>query len=276
MGTYPLPDLHDFKTVTTLVNLAPDEARVAFQVYWQGGTYSVEPLLIPAGASKTVDLEKLAETAAPDLLGRTLDPLRPEGVVKWRAMSGDAQLIGRTEVQERQRDDGFGFDCFGCCAETASGSIIPSEVAFTPGQSPAFDACVTIQDCTGVMGPYHAYVTATTVPSPFNWDTFNITSSTAADSGISFSGSEVVTTVTCHQKDQGIFGFGKAKMCQKTFNPKGYDPAKTCTSQTGTCTDCKTCCSNLYNEKLCKGKNPDLALSEYQACMTNCLTDRCN
>ena len=277
MGTYPLPNLQDFKTVTTLVNLAPEDARVAFQVYWQGGTYSIAPMTIPADGSKTVDLEQLAESTPPDLLGRTLDTARPEGVVKWRAMSADAELIGRTEVQERHRDDGFGFDCFGCCPETATGLIVPSDVSFTPSQNPSFDACVTVQDCTGgTMGPYHASVSSTTVPAPFSWNTYNITSSTAADGDVLFTGSEVVMKVTCHQGSASILGLGRAEMCQKTFNPKGYDPKKTCTSQTNTCTDCNTCCSNLYSQNICQGKNHDLAFSEYQACMTNCLTDRCN
>jgi len=276
-GTYPLPNLKDFKTVTTLVNLSSEDARVAFQVYWKGGTYSIAPMVVPAGSTKTVDLEKIADEQAPDLLGRTLDPVRPEGVVKWRAMTDDAELIGRTEVTERHRDDGFGFDCFGCCAETATGSMVPSEVAFTVGQSPGFEACVTIQDCSGgTMGPYHAYVTTTYVSSPFSWDTYNITSSSPADADVGFSASETVMSVTCHQKNMGFFGFGKAKMCKKTFNPKGYDSGKTCTSQTNTCDDCNTCCSNIYSERVCKGKNKDIALESYNVCMGHCLTDRCN
>ena len=271
-GTYPLPNLKDFKTVTTLVNLSSEDAGVAFQVYWAGGTYAIAPMIVPAGASRTIDLEKIADEQLPDLLGRALDPLRPEGVVKWRAMTGDTELIGRTTVEERHREDGLGFDCYGCCQETATGSILPSEVSFTTSQSPGFESCVTIEDCSGgVMGPYHSYPSSTSVSSPFSWDTYNISASSAADGGVSFTGSEQVMAVTCQQKTVGIFGFGKAKMCQKTFNPKGYDGAtKTCQQQTQNCLDCRDCCDALAAEKLCKGKNKDMVEGERQACDTEC------
>jgi hypothetical protein len=92
-GTYPLPDLERYQTVTPIVNLGEEPAEIVAQVYWDGGTFALGPIMIPAGASHVIDLEPLAETAAPDLLGRKLDPNRPPAVLKWTVMSGSSELL---------------------------------------------------------------------------------------------------------------------------------------------------------------------------------------
>jgi len=274
-GTYPLPDVDRYETVTTLVNLGDEDALIGVQVHWSGGTFALGPLMVPAHGLHKIDLEELADTVAPDVLGRRLDRGRPAGVLKWTVMKGSNALIGRTDVRPREGDDRFGFNCYGCCWENATASIVPSLVEFGPGDSRSFQSCITYNDCSGTMGPYSITPQSMTVPSPFSWNSSTITAPTAADDGMDFGVQFLETSPTCFSFLKWLLGYGRAEMCDFTFNPRDYDPRKTCTEQTSICLECKACCANLYQVKVCRGVDLDSRDGEFQACDTNCSIDIC-
>jgi len=274
-GTYPLPDVERYETSTTLVNLGDEDAMIGVQIHWSGGTFALGPLTVPAHGLHTIDLEDLAETLKPDVLGRRLDRERPAGVLKWTVMKGSGTLIGRTEARPRGGDDRFGFNCYGCCWENATASIVPSLVEFGPGDSRAFQSCITYNDCSGTMGPYPISPQSMTVPAPFSWDSSTITSSTAADDGLDFGVQFLETSPVCFSFLKWLFGFGRAEMCDFTFNPRDYDIRKTCTEQTSICLECNSCCYNLYQVKVCRGVDLDKRDSERDLCLYNCAIELC-
>jgi hypothetical protein len=276
-GTYPLPNLERYETVTTLVNLGDEDALIGVQVHWRRGTYALGPLTVPARGVYRIDLEKMSESAAPDVLGRELDRRRPDGVLKWTVMKGSNRLIGRTEARRRNGEDRFGFNCFGCCWENAFASIEPGLVEFTPGESRSFQSCLTYNDCSGTMGPYPVTPETTTVPSPFSWDSSTITAFSAADAGIEFGVQFQETSVTCTVFLKWLFGRGRAELCQETFNPRGYKPQgteeQTCAMQTESCFECRACCENIFQMLLCQGKNLDVITSNRRECLQICELD---
>lgn len=276
-GTYPLPDIRRYETVTSLVNVGDEEALVGAQVYWDGGTYALGPLVVPAGGLRRIELERFANEAEPDVLGRTLDKRRPGGVLKWTVIKGSDELIGRTEVRPRTGDDRFGFNCWGCCWEMATASIVPGLVEFTLGESRAFTSCLTYSDCSGTMGPYPVTPQTLTVPSPFSWDGATVTASSAADAELDFGVQFAETSANCTVFLRWLLGFGRAELCQETFNPNDYkygpfDP--TCSQQTGPCIECYACCENIAQELLCKGKKADIVLRDRDACREVCTIDK--
>jgi len=274
-GTYPLPDVERYETSTTLVNLGDEDAMIGVQVHWSGGTFALGPLTVPAHGIHTIGLEELADTVAPDVLGRRLDRRRPAGVLKWTVMKGSNALIGRTDVRPRDGDDRFGFNCYGCCWENATASIVPSLVEFGPGDSRSFQSCITYNDCSGTMGPYPITPQSMTVPSPFSWSSSTITAPTAADNGLDFGVQALETSPTCFSFLKWLFGRGRAEMCDFTFNPRDYDIRKTCTEQTSICLECNACCYNLYQVKVCRGVDLDKRDSERDLCLYNCAISLC-
>lgn len=228
-----------------------------------------------AGETRQIDLEALAENLPPDLLGRELDMERPSGVLKWSVIGGGQELIGRTEARPKGSEDRFGFNCWGCCWQIPEGEIVPLEVSFTPNQQAGFQASMTMSDCSGTMGPFPTTPESISSPLPFVWNGSTVTASSAADGDLSFGTEALRISPTCASIWKWIFGFGRAKMCQKTFNPDGYDATKTCSSQTTTCTQCQTCCGDLFSQNVCRGKNKDTAQAERNACIGVCLSDRC-
>jgi len=271
MGTYPLPDVREYATRTTLMNLGDQPSRVVAQVYWRGGTYALGPFEVPAGGYHLIDLEKVAKDGSSDVLGRTIPTQRPEGVLKWRVMDGSRSLIGRTEVGRRGADDRFGFNCFGCCWEYYSAAIVPNAVSFPLGESRAFESCITISDCAGTMGPYPVSPASMYVPSPFVWNSSVVSATAAADDLLSFETVQTETTPTCLTNTKTFTGFGTAKLCQKTYNPKNYDQSKSCEQQTTNCATCLECCNAIANELICKKKNKDVVQSDKNACIGNCV-----
>lgn len=272
-GTYILPDPARYETITTVVNLGYQASRIAAQVYWNGGTYSIGPLEIPAGGSHRFDLDALAGAALPDLLGRELDPERPGGVLKWTLLRGSDRLLGRTEVRPRGHEDRFGFSCYGCCWQYPQAMIVPSFVEFTPGQERPFQVSETITDCAGTMGPYPVDPISLTTPQPFVWNGGRITSGTAADANLSFEMEELEVKPTCTSFLKRLFGFGRAEMCKATFNPRKYTTTKTCTQQTGSCFECKACCHNIAQEQTCQGKKQDDVTTNRNTCLGICFND---
>lgn len=272
MGTYPLPNVEEYATRTTLVNLGEDPSRVVAQVYWRGGAYAFGPFDVPAGGFYRIDLEALAKNGSPDVLARTLDVLRPEGVLKWRVMAGSRSLIGRTEASRRGTADRFGFNCFGCCWEFVRAAIVPGEVSFPLGQSRMFESCMTVSDCAGTMGPYPITPYSTSVPYPFIWDAQVVGAEAAADDVLSFETIQTETSPTCLTTTKTFTGFGMAKVCQKTFNPKNYKPSETCASQTTDCKTCEQCCFDIAAQRHCQKKRTDWVESEKNTCLGVCLT----
>ena len=276
-GTYPLPDPSRYDTVTTVVNVGYESSRIAVQVYWNGGTYSIGPLEIPPGGSRRFDLNALAGTSPPDLLGRELDRERPGGVLKWTLLQGSDRLIGRTEARPRGHEDRFGFSCYGCCWKYPRAVVIPSFVEFTPGAEKPFEVAETIDDCSGTMGPFPVEPISLSSPFPFVWNGSTITSSTAADSALSFEMQDTEIKPTCSSFLKRFLGFGRAEMCKATFNPRKYTTTQTCSQQTASCFECRACCRNISQMQVCQGKDPVVAQRDTDICLGICLNDHvCN
>lgn len=275
-GSYPLPPLADFEVVHTFLNLSSSPARIVAQISWSGGTYSLEPFDLPAGASRRLDVAQVAAAQLPDLLGRRLDPGYRNGFLQWTTQSGGHDVIARLEARRRGGRDVVGFNCSGCCTKTPRGSIMPSEVSFAAGETVLFQACETIYTCNSVLGPYPASIVSLSSPWPFTWNGTHLSASAGADAEISFTGEGEKLFTTCQVAQIETFGFGRGKTCQQTHNPLGYDPRKTCVSQTSSCDACKLCCEALKNQKICQGQAAHLVISEYNACIGHCVTDTCN
>lgn len=279
-GTYPLPDPERHRVETTILNLGTEPSRIVAQVTWSGGTHALGPLEVAPGEVLRLEPGRIAEEAGEDVLGRVLDPRHPAGVLKWTVASGSTTLLGRTSVRPvdpvdgQARADRFGFDCFGCCWQTPRGEIVPGLVELAQGQTGSFQACVTYDTCSGTMGPYPTGVQTKTVPPEISWNGSQLTMNTAVDADIEFTGGEFQTSPGCLVFWRGIFGRARAEGCKFTFNPFGYDPARTCTSQTGgICIACRACCHNLYQQEVCKGKLPQMQNTELQLCLGNCEID---
>lgn len=277
---YPLPDARRFESVTSILNLGHEPSKVVAQVYWTGGTFSLGPLTLAAGASHEVDLDSLARQTPRDLLDRPLDPYRPSGVLQWTVMSGSRELVGRTFVRPRTSQGRFGFNCAGCCPQQPKGAVVPGGVNFFPGQTPSFEVAVIYDTCTGTMGPYPTGFTSLSVPSPFSWNGQVVGASGAAQETLGFTGSEVKTSVSCNEFTVSTIGTGMADTCKNHLkrpdNPsQSWNPGATCISQTGNCSHCNSCCDQILAYNLCRRVNSDIAHQEHQTCRGHCLTDRC-
>lgn len=275
-GSYPILDPERYEVFTTLVNLGFDPANVVGQIRWNGGSYSFGPIEIPAGGSRRVDFSQLAALGQPDLRGRTLDPAHPKAGFRWLSQGPSRQLIARTEARPLGTEDSFGFNCLYCCYEYPFGEIVPAHVEFSLGQTVNFHASVNYETCDGPMGPYANTPVSMTTPAPFTWDGQQLSASAAANANLSFSGGFFEgLSEWCQSFWEGIFGDGRAEMCQETHNPNDYNEGQTCTSQTTGCQQCQGCCNDIYDMRICEGVNADLATSEKNACIGHCLTDRC-
>lgn len=229
-------------------------------------------MTVPAGGAHTIDLHELAESAPPDVLGRELVRERRAGVLQWMIATGSRELIGRTDVRPRGRSDVFGFSCLSCCWENPVGHIVPPEVSFTPGQFVPFESCVTWETCSGSIGPFPIEPESMTVPFPFSWDSQTVTANEAADGELGFE-ALAEQTIGCTAFLKWIFGKGRAEMCQETFNPRDYTTSKTCSQQTSFCLECKACCENIAQEKICRGKNADQVELNRRSCIGICFND---
>lgn len=279
-GTYPLPDPESHRVETTILNLGTEPSRVIAQVTWSGGTHALGPFEIAPGELLRLEPSSLAEEKSADVLGRTLDPRHPAGVLKWTVASGSTTLLGRTSARPTDPVDGeaqadrFGFDCFGCCWQTPRGEVVPSLVELAQGQTASLEACVTYDTCSGVMGPYPTAVHTSVVPPELSWTGSRVTMNTAVDAELEFEGFEYQTSPGCLVFWKGIFGRARAEGCEFTFNPFGYDPAIPCTHQTnGICIACRACCHNIYQQEVCKGRREDVLRGDREACLTHCTTD---
>lgn len=288
-GSYPLLPLTTGKVETALVNLGAVSVQVVAQVAWAGGSYSVGPFAIPSGASHVLDWHDQALFGPPDLLGRRLDPSFQAGFVRWISVDPGAALIARTEVQPLDTEDRFGFSCFGCCWQYATGEILPATVEMLVGQSKAFEACVTYSTCTGDMGPYPTAAQSRTVPSPFSWNGSTVSASGVAAADLLFQGTAPEVTVSCSERTRSIFGSGRASTCREKLR-KSHDPqqlwsaTQACGQQLGDrpagqrCGSCFECCQKTRDYKVC-GCTGSPAFCElrhdgdYQTCVGICISD---
>lgn len=274
-GTYPIPPLQHHDVRTTIINLDDEPAEIAAQYFWDGGTFAVPIFTVPANGGFDLDPKTFAASGVRDLAGRVLDANGRNLALKWMVWKGSKQLIGRTETRPVSVTDGFGFNCGGCCWQIPEVAIVPDEVELGIGDAPLFQAVMYEHTCTGTLGPWASSVTASSAPSPFIWDYVNITTSGGAEAWISFDTVAEQYDQQCLFSKVDLAAFGRAKACDKVYNPKGYNATQTCAAQTATCTECLSCCTAIYQAKICKGSNQQIALSEKSACEGHCTTDRC-
>lgn len=276
-GTYPLPALSSADVKFSAVNLSDEEITILGQAFWEGGSYALEPIVIPARVARTVDFRTLAAEARPDLLGRTLDPGYRRGYFKWLARGRQDSLIGRTEVFIPGSTDRFGFNCFGCCWQYPSGSLLPTTVSFLPGQTVGFQACVTFNTCGGNLGPYPTFVNYVVSPAPFSWDGSNVTASAAASDTLQFQGTEDEVGAQCVQRERTIAGAGKADTCDHHLNNGQVwrldTPCSQQVSGYNRCLGCEVCCLSIKNHGECRLVNQTLVNSQYNSCQTLCQVD---
>ena len=169
-GSYPVLDTARFATVATLLNLGEEESSVGGQVLWDGGTYTVGPVRIPAGGAAEIDLTSRQLREKADRKGRPLPTELPNGYFQWTVLRGSHAILARTEARRLEGGDSVGFNCLGCCEEYSYGRIEPDGASFLPGQTPVLEANEYIASCGATLGPFQPYFALMTVPSPFTWD----------------------------------------------------------------------------------------------------------
>lgn len=188
-GIYPIPSLVEHEVTTTVVNLGETSARVVGQLVWEGGEYAFGPFEVAAGAWQRIDIEALARSQQPDLMGRTIDPELAQAFLQWTVQGiGSQRLIGRTQVRPRFAEDSYGFNCHGCCEKSPWGELIPGSLSFPAGGSGLFQACEYIGTCTTILGPYAASISALNYASPLSWNGTTASSSTATSQVAGFEG----------------------------------------------------------------------------------------
>lgn len=219
-GSYPVPDPKRFDVSTTLVNLGTEESRIVGQVSWDGGTYSIGPVVIPGRGSHTVDFRRLAALGDKDLAERTLPSSFSGGFFHWTVQGGGTELIARTEASPQGGRDAFGFNCFGCCFEMSRGAVLPGSTTFAAGTSSPFEGVEFIDtSCSGTMGPYTPYSPTLSYGAPFSWNGTTVSASGPATQSLSFSAPGHRTTIQlpCSEIPITIFGAGPATATKVTI-----------------------------------------------------------
>lgn len=268
-GSYPLPSLDKYWPVHYLLNLGDEPARVAFQLDWAEGSYTLGPVEIPAHGSYSLDIGQLALGSEPDLLGRKLDFHYEQGFLRWTTMNGSLPLAARLVSNTLDASDAFGFNCSQCCPQMPVGSIVPSLVELVPGETPLFQACVSYNTCNGTMGPFRAFPSAMSVPAPFYWDGIRVGLTEPANGELAFEAPAEGINFVCLSFSDIIFAKAKAEACRKVFNPF-YDPKTSCIQQTSSLFECTACCHNVSQEKHCKGRRFDVVEGERRTCQQLC------
>jgi len=272
-GTYPVPPLDRFNVTTSWVNLGREKAELFGYFVSAQGEYALEPIEIPAGGTYSLDFRKMASSASADRLGRTVDIGDGWGFFQWLSRRGSTDLIARTEAYRLGHTDRVGFNCFGCCAEFPTGSVLPSDVGFDIGETPSFETLEWVDTCAGMTGPYHAYADVLSYSSPLSWNGWTISTTGFTNQDVYFQGSGSYMTVTCQSKMRNFYGGGNATSdrCMKNYGPDGYDEspeAGGCPGQTSGCGECYTCCEKIKAVGECRcsfGGNTCSALAA-QAC----------
>jgi hypothetical protein len=252
-GTYPVPALKTHEVATTFVNLGDEKAQIFAHFTSDRGEYALEPIEISPGATHRLDFRALAAVEQPDRLGRRLDPEFESGFFQWFSRRGSSELLARTEARKRGEVDLIGFNCFGCCAESPSGAVIPQSIGFDVGESPELVAVEYVDTCAGPTGPYYAYPNALFYSAPLTWNGQAISTTAYANQQVAFQGSGEYTTVTCSTKTITFFGSAKATSdkCLKENHPE-FDPKKSCGDQTPNCSACYTCCDKQKDTADCR------------------------
>jgi hypothetical protein len=252
-GTYPVPAIETHEVATTFVNVGEETAQLFGHFTSDRGEYALEPIEVAPGASYRLDFGALAALEQPDRLGRRLDPAFDLGFFQWFSRRGSSELLARTEARRKGDSDLIGFNCFGCCAESPSGAVIPQSIGFDVGESPELVAVEYVDTCAGPTGPYYAYPNALFYSAPLTWNGQAISTTAYANQQVAFQGSGEYTTVTCSTKTITFFGSGKATSdkCLKENHPE-FDPKRSCGDQTPNCSACYTCCDKQKDTADCR------------------------
>ncbi len=246
-GSYPLPSLDGFHTVSTLVNVGTEPTTILGQVSWDSGTYALEPVEIPAGEARRIDFAEIVEAQEADLLGRKLTPAFRQGFFQWTARHSH-EVIGRTEVRRIDGADRFGFNCGSCCQEESFGDILPGSIILDFDTSTTFDGVEYVGTCTGTLGPYSIFgFNSLSYSSPVTWNGHSVSSSNLTDQWPEFTAWGDTVFDDGWECTQGNVLFGdddrvRADDCQEEHNPPPFDPTRSCGDQSGSCTNCKSCC----------------------------------
>lgn len=260
-GLYALPKLADFEIVNTLINLGDEQADVRGQIFWEGGTYTLPPIHIPAGNAHRLDIAELARENVPDLLGRTLDPDYAHGYLQWTTHLGSYEIIDRLELQSKSgaSKDLFGFQYNTCCPDDSIGDLIPGTAIVDFGQTGSFVTSEFIVTCSGLLGPYQTFGSLLTYSSPASWNGSTVSSSTDTSQMASFMdyGQEIIN----HGQDgciPEIVQFGDdgpifADRCREEHHDDpDFDPSMACAVQSTSCSDCYSCCEKEKKVGQCR------------------------
>lgn len=282
-GSYPLYDFEDNRTVLHLLNQGSESALLGIELTWNGGTYSLDPILIDPDRGLTVDLaEHLGQNPGRDIAGRLPPERIVDGFMKWIVISGGGELLARTEIQPSGSSDRFGINCFGCCWETPRGVIMPGDVVVTsPGIGIQFETGVVLDTCSGTDGPFSFPGGTLNYSAPFSWNGQTVSASAGGEATLSFFGNAQGTSPSCSTINRFISSDNLVDACdvwKKSTLCTGNecDPSETCESQTSSCTGCTGCCEKLKQYKLCKKKRADLVQSEFGACLGLCVNSHCS
>lgn len=257
-GTYPLPDFAKSDAMTTILNLGHEPSEVVGQVNWQGGTYAIGPLQVPAEGGVQLRFRDLAESELPDMLDRTVPRDFAGGFFHWRVRSGSRELLASTEVRDLGSFDSFGLNCFTeCCPEFPFGDIMPGPISFNLGfQEPLFPVEM-IGTCNGLMGPFNVFGANLSFSSPLSWNGQVAASGGLTNQRVSFSASRERLSLFCVIRrifigdDEEVI----VDKCLKEKGPEGYDPrleAGGCPGQTASCDQCLSCCEKLKDVANCR------------------------
>ncbi len=283
-GSYPLYDFDDYQTVMHLLNLGTEVAEIGIELSWNGGRYALAPLLVEPDRALAVDLaDYVQRSPEQDAGGRKRPDTIKDGFVKWLVINGSSELLARTEIQPRGSEDRFGINCETCCWEIPFGGIEPGDVVLTTtGTGTTFETTLTFQTCSGEEGPFHFSGASLSYAAPYSWNSYSVSVSDSADETLSFTGTAQKTTgtLTCQVSTKPIDAGRRVDACrpaQTSTHCTGNkcDPAKTCDSQTTTCSGCQICCDRIKQFNECKDKLPFVIMIEYDACIGVCANTHC-
>lgn len=256
-GSYPLPDLDNFHTVSTLVNVGDEPTTILGQVSWDNGTYALKPLDIPAGEARHIDFTDLVLAQTPDIVGRKIEPDFRQGFFQWTAR-GSHQVIGRTDVRPINGTDRFGFNCGSCCQEESFGDILPGSIMINFNSSSTFDGVEYVGTCTSILGPYSiSGYNSLSYSSPVTWNGHSLSVSDLTDQRPAFTAWGDSVFDDGWECTQGNVLFGdddrvQADPCQEQHNPPPFDPARSCGDQNSSCSSCKNCCEKQKDVGDCR------------------------
>lgn len=284
-GTYPVPKLSETAAVTTILNLGREDSEIVGQLHWEGGTYALGPIWVPANGGALLDFRSIAESEKEDLLGSTLPIDLEQGFFHWRVRSGSRDLLARTDIRDLGAFDSFGINCNECCPELPWGDILPGPIGFNREVPTDLSAVEMISTCNGPMGPFPIFPSSLSYTAPVTWTGQTITSTDYTRQRVAFSESRERLDLFCIVRRIFIGDDEEVVVdeCLKEHGPEGYDPrhsAGGCPGQTTSCDGCFGCCEQLKDVANCRcdelpgqsNCSPTLSAEACGLCKKGCLT----